>query len=280
MRAIARPAASTLSTYNSCISGVADPVEKADYAAIAHEVEAAGIAFEAAVRALTLHQLVAASPQAAAVSREKLKAVYTAGMVGRAAGRAYYDGLLASAPGGKCPLCSVGEASTLDHYAPKAKHPMLSVVPVNIVPACSLCNHGKLAGVPTKPDEHTLHPYFDDVDAHQWLFASVNHTSPPSFAFCVVPPAPPAWTATLADRVNHHFSSFKLNKRFALNAAHELISIKQGLVDLLVSAGAPGVHAHLSAQAASRLGARRNSWETAMYAAMASDPWFVAGGFR
>lgn len=282
MRKIPRPSLNTRATYVDCISGVADLVERAAYVSIADEVQTAGEAFEVAVTGLTLHRLVAASPVAATISPARLTAVYTDGLIKRVAGRQHYDLLLASAPLDICPLCSVGEVSTLDHYAPKSRHPMLAVVPINLVPACSICNSGKHDDLPSGPTEHNLHPYFDDftvIDDHQWLVAEINHTSPASFKFLVSAP-PPAWTPVLAERVRHHFDSFELDRRFALRAANQLVSIRFTLDALYAAGGAADVQNFLRVEAESRRRAQRNSWETAMYSAMATDPWFANGGFR
>jgi 5-methylcytosine-specific restriction endonuclease McrA len=282
VRKIPRPSLNTRTAYLNCIAGVADAGERAAYRLIADEVQTAGDAFEAAVTGLTLHRLVRATPVAATISPDRLKAVYTEGMVVRAAGRQHYNKLLASAPFGACPLCSIGEVSTLDHYAPKSKHPMLAVVPINLVPACSICNTGKRDDLPSGPTKHNLHPYLDDfdvIDAHQWLVAEINHTSPASFKFLVSAP-PPAWTPVLAERVRHHFGSFELDRRFALRAANQLVSIRFSLDALYAAGGAADVQNFLRVEAESRRRAQRNSWDTAMYSAMATDPWFTNGGFR
>lgn len=57
-------------------------------------------------------------------------------------GLAYYDKILAGAKG-KCAICSIGVASTLDHYLPKAEYPTLCVFPANLVPECQSCNKNK-----------------------------------------------------------------------------------------------------------------------------------------
>lgn len=279
MKPIPPPGVSTIAAFTTCISTVADAAEKAEYTSILPEVDLAAQAFQQAVQNLSLHQLPVAQPVAAAVSDSRLKAIYTNRMVRkRGAGRPIYDNLLASAPGGICPLCSVGHASTLDHYAPKSVHPMLSVVPVNLVPACSDCNHGKLAVLPRSATEHTLHPYFDNVDSVTWLTATVQHSVPAAFQFGVA--APVGWSAVLRARVQHHFLSFDLGPKFAVSSANELTGIRYGLEALFRRGGAVAVQAHLSEQAASRAAAARNTWQTAMYVAMASDGWFVGGGFR
>jgi 5-methylcytosine-specific restriction endonuclease McrA len=282
VRKIPRPSLNTRTTYVDCISDVTDAGERAAYLSIADEVQTAGDTFEAAVTSLTLHRMAAAAPVAANITTDKLKEVYTVRMVARAAGRKHYNTLLASAPFGTCPLCSIGEVSTLDHYAPKSRHPMLAVVPINLVPACSICNLGKHDDLPSGPTKHNLHPYLDDftvIDDHQWLVAEINHTSPASFKFLVSAP-PPAWTPVLAERVRHHFGSFELDRRFALRAANQLVSIRYSLDALYAAGGAADVQNFLRVEAESRRRAQRNSWDTAMYSAMAADPWFANGGFR
>ena len=56
-------------------------------------------------------------------------------------GRATYDLLKLSAKGGFCPLCGQRNVSTLDHYLPKESYPDLSILPINLVRACSDCNY-------------------------------------------------------------------------------------------------------------------------------------------
>jgi hypothetical protein len=70
------------------------------------------------------------------VTKKELKSVYSVYMVDRKAGRLIYDQLLSNTPLGRCPFCGIGQASTLDHYLPKAKFPQLSVTPLNLVPSC------------------------------------------------------------------------------------------------------------------------------------------------
>ncbi|MFE1264210.1 HNH endonuclease [Streptomyces albogriseolus] len=72
---------------------------------------------------------------------EELKKTYVNRMVG-GAGRTVYDKLRGSCYG-LCALCGHGAADTLDHQLPKDSFPLLSVVPVNLVPACFRCNHQK-----------------------------------------------------------------------------------------------------------------------------------------
>lgn len=96
------------------------------------------------------------------VTKDQLKKVYTSQMVSsRKPSRVIYDKILSNTPLGKCPFCGFGHASTLDHYLPKTKFPILSVLPLNLVPCCSDCNKGKNASIATTQEAQGLHPYFD-----------------------------------------------------------------------------------------------------------------------
>lgn len=51
--------------------------------------------------------------------------------------------LMSLANTGKCPICGIGQASTLDHYLAKTIYPTYAVTPYNLVPVCKDCNFAK-----------------------------------------------------------------------------------------------------------------------------------------
>ena len=216
------------------------------------------------------------------VTKKELKHLYTYRMVDdNQPGRAIYDRLKSSVSD-KCPLCGVNTARTLDHHLPKAKYPILSVTPTNLVPSCRDCQSTKMTGYPQTPTDQTLHPYFDDVDNVVWLTAVVNQGTPASFSFGVTPPQ--GWSQNLVARVRHHMASFELPGLFADNAANELSGIRPNLTNLFHRGGAAELQAELQSRANSwRLGGQRagrlNSWQLAMYQAAANDNWFYSQGF-
>jgi hypothetical protein len=122
-----------------------------------------------------------------------------------------------------------------------------------------------------------LHPYFDDVESQPWLVAEVLQTAPASVQFSVAAPA--AWSTVLAARVTHQFESLRLSALYASQAADELLNIRQSLADVLAAGGPAEVAAHLAQAADSRRAAHVNSWQTAMYTAIADSQWFCNGGF-
>jgi hypothetical protein len=190
--------------------------------------------------------------------------------------RRFYDRLKMAAPNDICPLCGQRVVKTLDHYLPKSTHPGYALTPVNLVPACSDCNKGKLDRQPSAVDEQTLHPYFDDVDGDSWLVAEIRESSPPAAVFSVRPHE--AWDAVKARRLTVHFRTFGLGELYAAQAGSEMVSIRFALADAAEAKGPDGVHAFLAHQARMRSLAARNSWVAALYTALAESVWFCTEG--
>ena len=133
-------------------------------------------------------------------------------------GRAIYNAIRASSDG-LCPLCGIGIVSTLDHYLPKARYPLYSVHPHNLVPACMDCNKGKGSTVLNSSIEEPLHPYFVSqhfIDEH-WIIAKIIETIPVTAQFYPVPLT--AWDQTCQQRAVNHFNDFKLASRYKIQAS-------------------------------------------------------------
>lgn len=214
------------------------------------------------------------------VSIGELKNLYTQQLSAKGrAPRRYYDKILASTPLGKCPLCGFGHASTLDHYLPKSKFPWYSVLPINLIPACKDCNYGKSNKFATIEAEQLIHPYFESalIGKDQWLFASVQPTSPASVVFFSEPPM--QWDTALKGRVSRHFYEYDLPRRFAVEAATEIAGLIPLLSSLASTTGEVGVKAHLDMVSRSTLKGEANSWKTALYQALAGAEWYWKGGY-
>lgn len=277
MRVLAKPAFAATQVYADCVAGVADAAANAKLVGVSAAIETAAGAFEAHAVAKTLHTVVRVPNVAGVVSTDEMKALYKEQMSSaNGGGRAYYDALRNSAPNKKCPLCGVGVVSTLDHHLPQSKYPDLTVAPFNLVPCCADCNKAKLAKFPKEPGEQTIHPYFDDFTHAQWVQATIDRGPPLTVSFGAI--APTGWDPVDVQRVARHFEVFKLAVLFGSNANDELITIKPVLERLLGAGGDGAVHGHLVEQADTH-SVRLNSWQHALYRALANDPWFCGGGF-
>lgn len=61
-----------------------------------------------------------------------------------------------------CLICHTSEVDNLDHYLPKAKYPILSLNPINLIPICIKCNRNKIDYIPKSKSDNLIHLYFDD----------------------------------------------------------------------------------------------------------------------
>jgi 5-methylcytosine-specific restriction endonuclease McrA len=263
----------------ACIGIVKNVNLKNRLAACEETITEACTEFEDRVGTGQLHTVIREGMINGNVTSKELEDVYTLRMARKnKPGRPLYDKILISAPHGICPLCGLREATTLDHYLPKADYPRLAVVPINLVPACKDCNTLKLTSYPTDEFEEPIHPYFDDIENIDWLKAIVLQSTPPAIKFYTNPPE--ECDDLLIARIKYHFESLSLNKLYSTHAASELRQINFSLNNHFNRSGADGVRTYLLEAAETRSHDNINSWQAAMYMATADNEWFCNGGFR
>lgn len=178
-------------------------------------------------------------------------------------GRAYYDKILAGACG-KCAICGIGAASTLDHYLPKTGYPTLCVFPANLVPECQSCNKNKGAFIQRENKKMLFHPYFDDFSEVRWLearlvFSSViraeyynNYISNP----------------IIASRISLTVEKYKLFPLFTIQANSDISNNISMWRYQLQSTGANELKKFFSMCRISREKEDINSWSSALYRAL------------
>ncbi|PSK91043.1 HNH endonuclease [Taibaiella chishuiensis] len=288
MRKITKPKEDSKTVFLNCITDFSDQDLKTRLEQIASLIATSSQQFDNLIRENKLclierNKVYKATKEerifGGLVTINEVKEVYTKGFAAKdSPGRVLYDEIILSAPYSKCPYCFHRNVGTMDHYLPKAYYPLLSVVPFNLVPSCIRCNTGELrASFPQQPSEEILHPYYDDVEKELWLRAEVKHTSPATINFFADPPE--KWDSLLKDRVRNHFSILKLNELYSIEAALELINLEGQCQAQYNMGGAAAVKSHLEETAESRKVAFINSWQTALYSAIAIDNWFHNGGF-
>ena len=230
----------------------------------------------AALSTSTVHLLLAGYFELPDINNKKLvKELYESGMVSRVTGREIYD-LLISRVQGRCPICELSGAVTLDHYLPKAKFPLLCVAMNNLVPSCFVCNHGKLDSVAADADKQALHPYVDSfVNKAQWLHALVDEGF---VQFRVATPG--SWTQNQARRVHNHAQNHNLLRRYGEDFAHVVPEAKSLLREILHAGGPNAVAQDLLKSARLVGGDRVNSFRRVGYTALSRDAAFCAGGFE
>ena len=277
MRKIEKPNLDPRDVYLACVRGVRNEQLRARLQAIANDIEIAADDYDTKAECGNFYLIRQHNNVGGSVTGQEMEKVYTLRMAQkRRAGRKFYDELKASVD--ICPLCGQRVVSQLDHYLPKTNYPSLVVVPFNLVPSCSDCNKAKLADNPTSSESQTLHPYYDDVTNEQWLFAEVIEESPPAAKFFVNAPAD--WGNVTKDRIQYHFEKLELDDLYRSQAGVELSNIRELLINLFDKGGKTLVSDFLNDSASSRLENHVNSWQTALYRALAENDWFCSGGFR
>jgi hypothetical protein len=279
VRALRKPTELVEDVFSLCISRVADATLKARLQAAAPDIKTATARFNELAASGEVYELTPTSG-VGAVTTDEMVAVYVGRMAKKGQpGRPVYDRLMSLPTHGQCPLCAQRVVSTLDHHLPKKKFPALVVTPTNLVAACADCNKAKLEHHATTAAEQTLHPYFDNIEVQErWLHAVVEEMDPPSLRFLVKPLQ--IWSPELAARAKNHFEVFGLDKLYSAHAAQDLVQMRHQLKNIFGRGGGPEVRDHLNEIAASRLAARVNSWQSAMYEALRTNAWFCDGGFE
>lgn len=276
MKSIPKPAMKAKDVFLECISTVNDIQLKQDYDNCKDIIEDAELDFDQKFPLYQIHQISQNNIVLGNIGKEEMEKVYTYRMVKTTMpGNKFYNILKSSAPYGKCPLCSIRSVDTLDHYLPKAKFPVFSVTPLNLIPACTPCNVGKKISFPTNSTEQTFHPYYDNVETESWIKANVLQTNPISFNYFV--DCPDHWSQTQKDRAENHFNAFKLNELFSSHANEELRGSRLQLQNLFNSNPSLLIN-HLNDSYLSRLELGVNSWQSVMYYSLLNDDWFIQGG--
>jgi|SRR6185312_337127 len=279
MRKLTKPIEkSAEEVFTTCISEIESADLKRRLTACTTLVGAAASEFDTKMPLTQLYTIVQESLINGNVTAAEMIKVYTNWMLGKdSSGRKIYEKLKAAPKHSICPLCSHRKVETLDHHLSKSKYPRLSVTPFNLIPACSDCNKSKRSDSPTKPEEETLHPYYDDIEDVQWLDARIIQNPAPSVQFFVNPPS--LWSALLTARVQRHFDCFSINDLYCAQAGAELAELKHHFSKLHNDTGADGIRKFLAEGEEGRQLINQNSWRVVMYRTLKNSTWFCESGW-
>lgn len=281
MWTIPKPTLTAGDTFDTCIEGISDADKKLRLEGARAQIEEAEEAFDELATTKELHVIVEANGITGAngiVTAKEMEQLYDRHMARqKSRGRATYDKIMMAAVHGQCPFCGHLPVSTLDHSLPKARHPVLAVTPLNLIPCCKDCNHNKGTLGPNSVDTQFFHAYYDDVTADRWLYANIVEGSPPGAIFFVDTPA--NWDAATATRVQTQFKALKLGRLYASQAGRQLQNIKRSLHHVFEAAGPNTVSEDLEERSQSCAAVSVNSWEGALYEAASQSGWYCDGGF-
>ncbi len=213
------------------------------------------------------------------VSDKELKKVYTQKLAGHnSIGRKYYSEILAIPQNNLCPLCGTRIVSTLDHYLAKSKYPSLVVTPNNLIAACRDCNFDKSDIEFVSSDYETLHPYYDNIECHRWIYCDIIEGDPIGFKYSVK--MIDTFDKTLYNRIQKHFEIFKLGRLYSIKASELIFGIETMLKRLYARAGEDAVRFQIEEEMLSRETISLNSWQSAFYRGIYNSEWFFTDWIR
>ncbi len=278
MKSLPRPEITTAQVVVACVASIRDPDLSCRLAEVAGRLTLAETAYLFRGVGMSLFQIPTSDGVAGRLTAAEMMRVYAATFVRSVRTRAIYDALKAAPANDICPFCAQRTVSTLDHYLAQSIHSELVVSPINLVPACAECNKSKLDHQPCTEAEQGFHPYFDDFDDGEWLYAEVVPGVPAAVRFSVVPPA--GWPLGQSARAAGHFDSMRLGALYASHSGVELTNIRYSLERVADAGTADDVRNFLVDRAESARQASPNGWQAAFYRALSVSYWFCGGGFR
>lgn len=207
------------------------------------------------------------------VSGDELKKIYTQKFSAKnSIGKKYYSEILAIPQNNLCPLCGARIVSTLDHYLAKSKYPSLVVTPNNLIAACRDCNFDKSDIEFTSKEDETLHPYFDNIEDHRWVYCDIIESDPIGFKYSIKMVG--TTDETLYTRIQNHFEVFNLGLLYSIKASEMISGIETMLKRLYARAGKEAVRLQIEEDMISREMKSLNSWQSAFYRGIYYSEWF------
>lgn len=229
MLEINRPKYTASAVFQECIPVKKDKNLRARLKGVSVDIVAAETVYDEKAKSLAFYEIKTEQGVGKSVTTSEMEDLYVTVFARKSSPvrKKYYDELMLTPENGTCPMCGQRDASTLDHYLPKAKNPRLAVTPINLVPVCKECNHTKLEHHPETADRQFIHPYYDKLPTGIWLVADLEQSKPPALKFRISPP--PGCDETLTKRLMWHFEKLNLAKLYASQVGKTLAGIADKL---------------------------------------------------
>ena len=213
------------------------------------------------------------------VTDTELKKLYTHKLASQnSIGRKCYSEILAIPQNNLCPLCGARIVSTLDHYLAKSKYPSLAVTPNNLIASCRDCNFDKSDTVFGSSTDETLHPYYDNIEDHRWIFCDIFESNPIGFKYSVK--MIDNDDKLLYKRIRNHFEIFNLGRLYSIKASEMISGIEIMLKRLYAHAGEEAVRRQIKEDMISRETVSLNSWQSAFYRGIHNSEWFFTNWIK
>ncbi|MDW4406633.1 hypothetical protein QI107_10890 [Staphylococcus saprophyticus] len=169
-----------------------------------------------------------------------------------------------------CPICYTSEVDNLDHYLPKAKYPILSLNPINLIPICSKCNRNKIDYMPKSKYDNLIHLYFDNLENLNWLSMKITNIYPLSFTYYVDKLA--FEDPILYKRTMRTFEVFGIGKTYEILATTEINDQIYNIIDFAKCSNKNEFQEYLLSFIKSYT--NKNIWKFAMYTELSKSDEF------
>lgn len=174
-----------------------------------------------------------------------------------------------------CQYCLIGDVESVDHYAPASIFPEFSVLPRNLVPACSRCNTLKNQRWVDGGIRELFSLYYEDMPAARYLDVDINFIQGGGarISFRITKPA--GMTANMFRRIERHYEILELIERYNSTAIRAVTNALRSARILSPSgrATAVGFLNQFASGWEHELGA--NYWEAIVYRELASNTDFL-----
>lgn len=209
---------------------------------------------------IAIHDMVNES-----ITTHEMVALYTKKFAGHPATKdKYYNKILALAESGKCPICGIGQVSTLDHYLAKTLYPTYAVTPDNLIPTCKDCNFSKHDSPVSSINDAPLHPYFEDIDKIVWLCADLSVVDGILVAKYYVNTEIAVDDDLLYKRICKHLKLYKLQQAYTVQASTEISENMEMWKNVYSKGGKDGILKYFSECLTSYELVQKNTWKTAL----------------
>lgn len=197
--------------------------------------------------------------------------LYSDKFVGHTSVRSKYYSKIMISSAGKCPICGVGVVSNLDHYLAKSIYPTYAVTPINLIPICRDCNCNKNDKKIDSIISAPLHPYYDDIDNIVWLESTLQVINNNIVAMYSVNENIKLNDVDLYDRLCNHFSLFKLDKLYSVQASSEIADSFRQWKENYNLWGQETLLSFFEQQLRSCETYQKNTWKTALLRALINN---------
>lgn len=80
-----------------------------------------------------------------------------------------------------CPICESPICDSVDHILPKDSFVQYTLMPINLVPMCNLCNRRKSTYISKDQVMSVIHPYFEDVKFMEYVYGKITFNEEKNF---------------------------------------------------------------------------------------------------